>query len=136
MQTSLDVALARISYSDELLCDLDLTIVRAGKPHDANTLDLLRTVPGIGTMLRLVVLDELPDIERFPRVQEFASYGRLVTWAKASAGKRSGTAGPNIGHAHLQGACSEAAVLCLRDHPAGQHISSQMWRKHIVREKP
>ena len=37
VQTKLERRSRRIGYSDELLCDLDLTIVRAGKPHDANT---------------------------------------------------------------------------------------------------
>src|SRR5262245_708763 len=39
--------------------------------------------------------------------------------AKDSAGKRLGTAGTNIGDAPLQWACSEAAALFLRHHPAG-----------------
>jgi transposase IS116/IS110/IS902 family protein len=73
-------------------------------------LDRLRTVPGLGTMLRLVWLDDIHDSERVPRGPAFAAYGRLVTCAKASAGKRSGTSGTNIGQAHLTWACSEAAV--------------------------
>src|SRR5262245_37315157 len=31
-----------------------------------------------------------------------------------------GTAGPQLGHASRKGACAEAAVVCLRNHPAGQ----------------
>jgi Transposase IS116/IS110/IS902 family len=71
-------------------------------------------------MLRLVWLYDIHDLERFPRVQECASYGRLVTCAKESAGQRSGTSGATIGHAHLTWAFSEAAVFCVREHPAGQ----------------
>jgi transposase len=77
-------------------------------------------VPGIGKILRLVLVYEIHDVDRFPRVQAFAAYCRLVKCAKASAGKRSGTSGTKIGHAHLKGAFSEAAVLFLRDHPEGQ----------------
>jgi transposase len=87
-------------------------------------------VPGIGKMLSLVLLYEIHDIARFPRVQEFASYGRLVTCAKESAGTRSGTSGANIGHAHLTWAFSEAAVLCLRDNPAGQKLLARLENKH------
>jgi hypothetical protein len=45
---------------------------------------------------------------------------RLVTCATASAGERVGPAGHTLGHASLTWACSAAAVLCLRHHPAGQ----------------
>jgi transposase len=77
-------------------------------------------VPGIGKILSLVLLYAIHQLDRFPRVQEFASYCRLVKWAKESNGKRSGTSGAQIGNAHLKGAFSEAAVLFLRDNPAGQ----------------
>ena len=60
------------------------------------------------------------DIERFPRVQDFVSYCRLVKCAKESAGKRYGTSGTKIGNAYLKWAFSEAAGLLLRPHPAGQ----------------
>jgi transposase len=107
---SLDVDLALIGSDDELLRDVELTLVNTAKHHDAHTLSRLPTVPGIGTILRLVRLYEIHQIDRFPRLQDFASYGRLVTCAKESAGTRSGTSGTNIGHAHLPWACSEAAV--------------------------
>src|SRR5262245_63305264 len=60
------------------------------------------------------------DSVRFPRVQAFVSYCRLVKCTKESAGKRSGTSGANIGNAYLTWAFSAAAGLFLRNHPAGQ----------------
>jgi transposase len=120
VQKSIEVDLALITYDDELLRDLELTLVKTAKHHDAQTLYLLQTVPGIGTILSRVLLYEMHDIERFPRVQDFASSCRLVTCARASAGTRSGTSGNKIGNAHLQWAFSEAAVLFLRDNPAAQ----------------
>jgi transposase len=80
-------------------------------------------------MLSLVLLYDIHDIERFPRVQEFASSGRLVKCAKESAGKRSGTSGAKSGKAHLKWAFSEAAVFCLRDHPAGQQFLARLEKK-------
>jgi transposase len=77
-------------------------------------------VPGIGKILRLVLLYAIHTIDRFPRVQDFVSYCRLVTCAKESAGKRYGTSGAKIGNAYLKWAFSEAAVLFLRTNPAGQ----------------
>jgi transposase len=130
VQKSIEVDLALVSYYDELLRDVELTIVKTAKQHDANTLYLLQTVPGIGKILSLVLLYEIHHIDRFPRVQEFASYCRLVKCAKESNGKRSGTSGAKIGNAHLKWAFSEAAVLFLRDNPAGQKFLARVEKKH------
>jgi hypothetical protein len=78
----------------------------------------------------VVLLDELQDISRFPRVQAFVSSGRLVTCAKDSAGQRDRTAGAKIGHADLQWACSEAAVLVWRNNPAGQNYLARLENPH------
>ena len=130
VQKSIEVALSLVSYYDELLRDVALTIVKTAKQHDANTLYRLQTVPGIGKILSLVLLYEIHHIDRFPRVQEFASYCRLVKCAKESNGKRSGTSGAKIGNAHLTWAFSEAAVLFLRENPAGQKFLARLEKKH------
>jgi len=130
VQKSIEVDLALITYYDALLRDVELSLVKTAKHHDANTLYLLQTVPGIGKILSLVLLYEIHDIARFPRVQDFASYCRLVKCAKESAGKRSGTSGTKIGNAHLKWAFSEAAVLFLRDNPAGQKLLTRLEKKH------
>src|SRR5207245_11629410 len=61
VQKSIEVDLALITYYDELLRDLELTIVKTAKHHDATTLYLLQTAPGIGKILCHVLLYELPD---------------------------------------------------------------------------
>jgi transposase len=127
---SIAVDLALISSDDERLRDVERTIRNTAKHHDANTLYLLHTVPGIGTILSLVWLDDIHEITRFPTVQEFVSYGRLVTCAKESAGKRVGTSGTKIGHAHLTWAFSAAAVVFLRDHPSAQTDLARLEKTH------
>lgn len=130
VQKSMEVDLALIGYYDQLLSDVELHIVKAAKQHDAQTLYLLQTVPGIGKILSLVLLYEMHDIQRFPRVQDFLSYCRLVKCVKESAGKRYGTSGTKIGNAHLKWAFSEAAVLFLRDNLAGQKYLRRLEQKH------
>src|SRR5262245_12757570 len=130
VQKTIEVDLALITYYDELLRDLELSILTTAKHHDANTLYLLQTVPGIGKILSLVLLYEIHDIDRFPRVQDFASYCRLVKCAKQSAGKHLGTSGKKIGNAHLKWAFSEAAVLFLRNNPQGQKYLTRLEKKH------
>jgi transposase len=120
VQKSVEVDLALIDFSDQLLRDVALTIVQTAKQHAAQTLYRLQSVPGIGKILSLVLLYAIHDITRFPRVQDFVSSCRLIKCARESAGKRYGTAGTKIGNAYLKWAFSEAAVLCLRNHPAGQ----------------
>lgn len=130
MQKSLEVDLALIPYDDARRRDVELRIGNTARPHDAPTRELLHTGPGSGKMLRLVRRYASHDLERFPRVQEFGSDGRLVKWSKEAAGTRYGTSGPTIGKAHLKGACSAAAVLCLRDHAAAQPYRARLEHKH------
>jgi len=127
---SVEVDLALIDFYDQWLRDVELTIVQTAKQHDAQALYRLQSVPGIGKILSLVLLYEIHDITRFPRVQDFASYCRLVKCAKESAGKRYGTSGTKIGNAYLKWAFSEAAVLFLRNHPAGQKYLARWEKKH------
>jgi Transposase IS116/IS110/IS902 family len=111
---------ALITYDDQLLGDLELYLLQTAKPHDAPTRYRLPTVPGIGNLLSRVRLYDIHDIARFPRGQDFVSSGRRVTWAQASAGKRLGTAGQQLGNAHRKWAVSEAATRCLRPNEPGQ----------------
>jgi transposase len=130
VQKTIEVDLALITYYDELLKDLELYLLKTAKQHDAHTLYLLQTVPGIGKILSLVLLYEIHDIHRFPSVQDFASYCRLVKCGKESGGKRLGTSGNKIGNAHLKWAFSEAATLFLRNNPQGQKLLSRLEKKH------
>jgi transposase len=113
-----------------LIADLELTIVREAKRHDADAFHRLRSVPGIGKVLALTILYEIHDITRFGRVQEFASYARLVKGQKQSAGKTFGTSGAKMGNVHLKWAFSEAAVLFLRHTKDGKKLLAGIEKKH------
>jgi transposase len=128
VRTSIETNLALLDHYDRLLTDLELYLTRTAKVHDVNAFYRLRSVPGIGKILALVLLSEIHDIHRFPRVQDFVSYCRLVKCAKQSDGKHYGYSGKKIGNAHLKWA-SEAAVLCLRQNPAAQRYVAQQARQ-------
>ena len=130
VQKSVDVDLALIDYYDQLLSEVELSLVQTAKQHHAQTLDRLQSVPGIGKIVSLVLLYEIHDSTRFPRVQDFVAYCRLVKCAKESAGKRYGTSGAKIGNTYLTWAFSEAAVLFLRNHPAAQQYLARLESKH------
>src|SRR6201993_4934677 len=125
---AMDVAL--IDHSDKLLGEVELYITRTAKGPDAQSFARLQSVPGIGQILALVILYEIQDIARFPRVQDFLSYCRLVKCAKESAGKRYGFSGKKIGNPQLRWAFAEAAVLFLRQNQPGKEYFAKLAHKH------
>jgi hypothetical protein len=130
VQQTIEVALALIPYYDQLLHDLELSILQTAQQHDAHPLYLLQTVSGLGKLLSLVLLYELHRLDRFPSVQECASYGRLVKCSQEAGGKRLGPSDAQIGHAHRKEALSAAAVLFLRNTPQGQRLLTRVEKKH------
>ena len=130
VRKSIEVDLALLNQYDTLINDLELTLVRDAKRHDADAFHRLRSVPGIGKVLSLTILYEIHDITRFDRVQEFASYARLVKCVQQSAGKKLGTGGAKMGNVHLKWAFSEAAVLFLRHTKDGKKILAEIEKKH------
>ncbi len=50
------VDLGLIDYDDRLLTELELELVQTAKAHDAQTSYRLRSIPGIGQVLALVLL--------------------------------------------------------------------------------
>jgi transposase len=126
VQLNLDV----LSFYDKTLTALEQELTVIAKDHDPDAYFRLRTVPGIGKILSLVILYEIHDINRFPSVQDFASYCRLVKPAKESGGKRLGSGGAKIGNVHLKWAFSEAAVLFLRKNEAAKLYRAKLTKRH------
>src|SRR5258708_4324584 len=127
---AIEVDISLIDHYDQLLGEMELYLTRSAKAHDVQTFARLHSVPGIGQILALVILYEIQDITRFPRVQEFVSSCRLVKCATESTGKRLGTSGKKIGTVHLRWACAEAAVLFIRQSQPGKEYIAQLERKH------
>lgn len=106
--------LAMIDSHDGALKAIELHLTRTAKVDDPVTLGFLRTVPGIGPILSLILLYEIDAIERFPEVGNFLSYSRLVRGEHSSAGKVKGLGPKKLGNAHLKWAFGEAACLMKR----------------------
>jgi transposase len=130
VRASIEADLAMAARLDEIIRSLERTIRHQAKVDDPETYKRLQTIPGVGRILALTLLYELHDISRFPRVQDFLSYARLVKSQKSSAGKVMGTSGAKIGNAHLKWAYSEAAVLFLQKNPPGQRLINRLRSKH------
>jgi len=130
VRKTIEVDVSLIDHYDKVLGEIELYITQTAKTHDVQTFARLQSVPGIGQILALVLLYEIQDIHRFPRVQDFVSYCRLVKCAKESTGKRLGTSGKKIGTVHLRWAFAEAAILFLRRNQPGKEDCLKLERKH------
>ena len=130
VRKSIELDLSLINHYDTSLTDVELAIARSAKIHDPHNFHLLRSVPGIGKILALVILYEIHDIARFASVGDFSSYCRLVKCASVSDGKHYGYSGSKIGNAHLKWAFGEAATLFLRANPMGKALHSRLCQKH------
>ena len=131
VQRSIAIDLELIDHYNRLLTNLERHILKTAKYHDPQALYLLQSIHGVGKIISMVILYEIQNINRFPRVQDFASYARLVKCARESAGKKHGSSGRKIGNMHLKWAFSEASVLFLKDNPEGMKYRKRLMSKHV-----
>lgn len=126
---NVDLDLSLIDFYEHELKKIESYIEQNAQMHNHRDYVLLRSIKGVGRILALTILYEIGDIERFPSVQQFASYSRLVKCKAESAGKIYGTNGNKIGNRHLKWAFSEACVLFLRNNPEGQRFLQKLQRR-------
>jgi len=75
------------------------------------------TVSGIGQILRLTIMVETGEIERFAKVGNYASYCRCAGSEHLSNGKRKGRGNTKNGNKYLAWAFVEAANFAVRYNP-------------------
>jgi len=126
VRTSVEVDAALMDALHEQILTIERQITTLVPEHDPVAVHLLRSIPGIGKTLALVILYEIHDINRFPKVGNLISYARLVKCTHESAGKRTQGKGAKIGNVHLKWAFSEAACLFLRGNERAQHYHERL----------
>jgi transposase len=87
---------------------------------------LVQTLPGVGTILAIVITLEVGSVDRFPSAFNLASYSGIVPKVKSSGGKRRHGRMVKQANNYLKWAFIEAAnvVVMKRNHP--------IWRrKHV-----
>jgi transposase len=130
VRKSIEVDLELLDSYDRLLSELERYIEKNAKGHNIHSWYLLRSIPGVGKILSLILLYEIHDISRFPRVQDFVSYCRLVKCPRESGGKKFGAKNSKVGNVHLTWAFSEAACQFLRGNEQAQQYHSRLVSKH------
>jgi transposase len=131
VRLSVEADLQLVAHYDAVIRRLEWQLTKQALVHDRRTYDLLRSIPGVGQILALVLLYEIDDIGRFDSVQRFCSYCRLIKPTKTSAGKRAGLPShKKIGNAYLKWAFSEAALLLLRESQAVKDYVARLTKRH------
>ena len=130
VRKNIELDLALLDSLDELIGDVELYLDRTVKVDDADSFYRLRSIPGVGKILALVLFYEIHDIGRFASEGEFLSYARLVRPLKTSAGKVKGGGGAKIGNAHLKWAFSEAACLLARESGQAKRFLARKEKQH------
>ena len=130
VRKSIQVDLEMIDALNPILAQLKWYIEKTARQHDYQTLYLLRSIPGVGQILALVILYEIHDIKRFKRVQDFSSYARLIKPVKESDGKWAGKSNKKIGNSHLKWAIKEAAILMLRESKQAKAYKARLEKKY------
>ncbi len=130
VRKSIGANLEMIKAYDRVIADQEKDIFQSAQHHDLVGYALLQTIPGVGKIIALNILYEFETIERFPRVQDFASYCRLVKCTKESNGKIYGSSGKKMGNAHLRWAFSQAAQLFLKGNEPGKKYHQKLVNKH------
>lgn len=130
VRKSVEVDLAMIESLNQILKQLEWHIEKTAREHDYHTLYLLRSIPGVGQILALVILYEIHDTRRFQTVQDFSSYARLIKPVKESDGKWAGHSNKKIGNHHLKWAIKEAAILFLRESEQAKRFVAKYERKY------
>src|SRR5262249_13711051 len=121
--------LAVIDCLDGQIAALELHLTRTAKVDDVQTYHRLRTIPGVGPVLALILLYEVHDIRRFANAGQLLSYARLVRPTHESDGKVAGSGGRKIGNAPLRWAFGEAACLFLRGSERARRWKEKQTRK-------
>jgi transposase len=130
VRKSIELDMALLDTYELLLKEVEQYLSEHAKENNLTDLSLLRTIPGVGKILALVILYEIHDINRFASVQNFVSYARLIKPKKESAGKTTGAANRKMGNAYLRWAFGEAAILMLRERPEVKKYHQKLKSKH------
>ena len=127
-QHALQRILDQLNHISENLKGIEAEMAKVFAPCPQTT--LLKTLPGVGEILAVVIWTEIGTIERFGRAEQLASYCGLVAREHSSGGKfRNGPVRRDV-NVYLKWAFVEAAnSAVLNGERCGYHHISQLYQR-------
>jgi transposase len=95
---------------------------------------LLQSIPGMGSVLSMSILLEMHHWDRFPTVQQFSSYSRVVYCQRISNGKTVDKKHRKIGNPYLKWAFSLVAVAAIKNSASIKKLHLRLKNKHGKRK--
>lgn len=129
-QLTIETDIATINALSGQIRRLETSLRKMAQIENPEMFYRLKSVPGIGDILAMVILYEIGNIQRFDGVGNFLSYARLVPGKHESNGKSYGSPGRKQGNPHLKWAFSEAVALLLRDSDTAKDTQKRWEKKH------
>ncbi|HEX2925937.1 MAG TPA: IS110 family transposase [Ruminiclostridium sp.] len=102
-----------IELLDKQIDQIERVVIKEAQSHDPASLQLLKSVPGMGDILALTILYETHVVDRFRNVGAFCSYARVVKCEFTSNGKPVGVGNEFIGNSTLKWAFSLLVTCAL-----------------------
>lgn len=130
VRASVEADMDLIEYYQAVIRRLESKILESAEGHCPDELKLLMSINGVGPVIALTILYEIERIERFPRVQDFVSYARLVKCSHESAGRPHGSGGAKMGNPYLKWIFSEAVIHIPRHNPRIAERLTRLEKKH------
>ena len=96
-----------IDFLSNQICRVESLVLKKVKLR--KSFQCLQSMPGVGKILSLTIMLETGNIDRFPKVGDFASYCRKVPANWISNNKKKGKGNTRNGNKYLAWAFSEAA---------------------------
>jgi transposase len=91
-----------VEHLDETIVKLESYLIRHAKIDDPIRFQLLKTIPGVGPVLAMVILYETQDIERFDHLGQFVSRAHTRSVGRATRGVRARVGGEEARHRRSQ----------------------------------
>lgn len=99
-----------IDALDPVIAKVEKEVQQNAVHHNPKDVLLLKSTPGIGDILSLIILYETHDIKRFSKHQRYASYSRVVNPIQTSNGKITGKKHSKMGNPYLKWAFSSIII--------------------------
>jgi transposase len=116
--------------------DLELAqFAKEGSVREAEDRELLRSIPGVGTVTAHVVQSELGNMERFKNAKKVVAYAGLAPGQRESAGKRKDLHIEKTGSRLLRATLVEASWQLVRRSAKWRDTYNRLWQRTGQKKK-